>query len=135
MYRDQNDVVVAFQDAVGILFANSFEKMTLWKEYSPQWNKESKHTWNDFNWGQLRTVGYISNNKNRPVCISVGAFKLNGRVILTVEDTSRWVDHTMIKDWLVKNWPHLNVPRDHHIDPMNFHILVHHIADLNKEAA
>ena len=129
MYRDQNDVVLAFSDAVGIVFANSFETMTLWKTY----HGELKATWKSFNWGQMITVGHISGNKNRPVCIRVGAFEINGRVVLTVEDTSRWVDHTMIKEWLVKNWPNLTTRE--HTDAMNFHNIYHDIQRQNEKAA
>jgi len=126
---DQSDVEVAFANAVAIVRANSYETHMLWRE----WHQERKHSWEQDGFGgQLVTVGWINGNKKRPVCVSVSANTIDGQRVLFIHDTSRWVDHTMIDDWLRLSFPNIDSHDD--TDAQNFHNIIHLIADINKKA-
>lgn len=100
---------------VGIVEANSFEKMCLWRE----WNDMGK-SWVPTVHGYLATVGNVG---DMPVCISILTETVEGQKILFWDATSRVVDHQMIEEWLktivtsaLKEDGYLNKT-----DAMNFH--------------
>ena len=85
-------------DVVGVVEANSFERMCLWKEY-----KANGKTWVQNLSGCGINVGYIT--AQRPVFISLTTAVVDGHKILFVEPTSISVDHGMIGIWLKSNVP------------------------------
>lgn len=81
---------------VGVVEANSYESMCLWREY----HQERKLRWEQGLGGYLPTVGKID---GRPVCLSLFVNTIKGHKILFIEPTSQVVDWEMIDVWLKAN--------------------------------
>lgn len=77
--------------------ATSFERYSLWLQ-----NKE-KYEWITDNCGFMRCVGSLG--KTKPICVSFNFAKINDVQICFYEATSRFVDHTLIQDYLRKFYP------------------------------
>jgi hypothetical protein len=103
------------EGVVGIVEANSFERMCLWDKH------KDKSTWVQNLSGYGKNVGYIT--PNRPVFISLTTAIINGHKILFVEPTSVGVDYTMIWEWMKENVPSAVKPSGYlnKTDSMNFH--------------
>lgn len=111
-----------YQDVHGIVEANSYESLMLWKE----WHQEKGYTWIQNNSGWLVKVGEII--KGKEVWISPLAHIVNGRKILFVDATSSVVDWNMIEDYLKENVPSAVTRNKIYLNKenaMNFHCLVH----------
>lgn len=117
-YETLEDV---YKDVYGIVEANSFETLELWK----YWHKEKGYAWVQNNSGWLVKVGEIIEGKE--VWISPLAHIVNGRKILFVDATSSVVDWNMIEEYLKENVPSA-IREDGYLrkeNAMNFHNLVH----------
>ena len=68
----------------------------------------------------LIMVGFINNDSNMPVCISCGVSSYNGMKYFQWEATSRFIDYSIIDEWLEERFP--NIPKT---DVSNFHHLIH----------
>ena len=111
-----------YKDVHGIVEANSFESLELWK----YWHQEKGYTWVQNNHGWLVKVGEII--KGKEVWISPVAHIVNGRKILFVDATSSVVDWDLIEEYLKKNVPSAvtrNIIYLNKENAMNFHCLVH----------
>lgn len=118
-YETLEDV---YKDVHGIVEANSFESLELWK----YWHQEKGYTWVQNNHGWLVKVGEII--KGKEVWISPVAHIVNGRKILFVDATSSVVDWNMIEDYLKENVPSAVTRNKIYLNKenaMNFHCLVH----------
>ena len=118
-YETLEDV---YKDVHGIVEANSFESLELWK----YWHQEKGYTWVQNNHGWLVKVGEII--KGKEVWISPLAHIVNGRKILFVDATSSVVDWNMIEDYLKENVPSAVTRNKIYLNKenaMNFHCLVH----------
>jgi hypothetical protein len=84
--------------------ATHFEQFTLWKQ-------NNDNTWdNQIEWEQDlagfgTTIGYINENKDLPVVVQFFFAKLNGHRVCFYEATSRYVDHTLVEQYIDKNFP------------------------------
>lgn len=109
-----------YRDVFGIVEANSFETLELWK----YWHQEKGYTWVQNNSGWLVHVGDLA---DKEVWISPLAHIVNGKKILFVDATSSVIDWDMIEDYLKKNVP--SAIKDNGYlrkeNAMNFHCLVH----------
>jgi hypothetical protein len=97
-YRAQQ--MIDFLDGVvGVVDANSYESLCLWRE-----NQELAIplSWVQNNSGLMETVGHID---GRPVCLSLLTTRVGSRKLLFIEATSQIVDNRMIDEWLLKNLP------------------------------
>ncbi len=118
-YETLEDV---YKDVHGIVEANSFESLELWK----YWHQEKGYTWVQNNHGWLVKVGEII--KGKEVWISPVAHIVNGRKILFVDATSSVVDWNMIEEYLKENVPSAVTRNKIYLNKenaMNFHCLVH----------
>lgn len=87
---------------VGVVEANNFEHLTLWKQYHHEADKGRKLAWESGGSGPLVTVGKVDGN---PVCISLNVDLVGGHRVLFIEATSQVIDWTLINKWLYKNLP------------------------------
>ncbi len=118
-YETLEDV---YKDVHGIVEANSFESLELWK----YWHQEKGYSWVQNNHSWLVKVGEIV--KGKEVWISPVAHIVNGRKILFVDATSSVVDWNMIEDYLKENVPSAVTRNKIYLNKenaMNFHCLVH----------
>lgn len=112
------------KSCVFFIEANSFEKYSLWKEHRDVWQED--------NLGFCKTVGYIGKRlKNRGVVVEFWFAKIHGQRVCFYSPISRFVDYTMIKNYMVKNYPvhHDGGTRLSYTDARNFH---HVINELEK---
>ncbi len=86
------------EGVVGIVEANSFEKMCLWKENQDQ----MKYEWKENNLGYLPTIGELA---GMPVVLSLFTADVNGHKLLFYHPTSQVVDWRQIEAWLQLNLP------------------------------
>lgn len=91
--------------------ATSTEKFYLWKEY------HEEIEWEEDNSGFSIVVGNISKSKPVNVCFTFA--KIYGKRICFYEAVSRFVDHTMVENWIKKNYPDIQIT-----DAMNFHFAI-----------
>ena len=85
----------------------------------------------------MRGVGFINDDKDMQVCISLKKATVDGRLICFYHATSRFVDHDMIKAW-IKKWAPASAYDEsgclNHADSMNFHNVLRYV-EQNKEPA
>lgn len=130
-----DDMVVKLRDTAYAVEANSHEVNRLWslhahagKQFVLHVREDEKYRvdWVQDNSGYLPLAGHVYNNKTMPVRISLFWNILNGKRILFYEPTSRFVDHTLVREWLEHHLPHLfpEKGRNLHTDANNFgHVL------------
>lgn len=88
-----------FEGVIGVVEANSFEAMVLWKEYKVY---RPGKVWDDARSGPLITIGRLN---DRPICISIFVHTIDGHRVAFMEPTSLLVDHKMIEEWLLAALP------------------------------
>lgn len=122
-----------WKKTIFLVEANSFEQMTLWREWSLQAVASKQHIpdlpndrrfyWEQQQPGQIYTVAVV---KNRPICLSVNWYRLDSEYIAFIDATSVLVDWKKINDWIEKR----NIPkwdngtRPGRCNAMNFHLCV-----------
>lgn len=74
--------------------ANSYEKLHLWKDYN------EKYEWIQDSSGFGLEIGSIGSNM--PVFVSFHFAKVNNTNVCFYQATSRYVDHTMVENWIRK---------------------------------
>jgi hypothetical protein len=105
--------------------ANSYEKLCLWREHHKEYG------WEEDNSGIGKTIGFINDDPNKPVVLNFFFAKIFGKRICFYEATSRFVDHTMIEEWIEKNYPITWRGTSRAMtDAMNFHHAVDHCRTL-----
>ena len=94
--------------------ATHCEQFYLWKEY------HKKCYWEQISEGFGRTIGHID---EYPVFVSFNFAKIYGKRICFYEATSRYVDHTMVEEYIKTYYPLRwdNNTRIAMTDAMNFH--------------
>jgi hypothetical protein len=101
---------------VGVVEANSFEVMCLWKEH------KTRGTWVEHPLGMGCTVGHFG---DMPVHVSLRTAEVDGHKILFIDPTSQVVDHRMVRDWLRSEMPKsakcTATGAVNKVDAMNFH--------------
>ena len=55
--------------------------------------------------GFSRVVGHIKDDLDMPVCISFSFYIINGKYVCFYEAVSRYVDYTMVEEYISKNFP------------------------------
>lgn len=103
---------------VGVVDANSYEKLCLWQEYHEGHKKE----WKQRSDGLLEIVGHLD---DMPVCLNLTTAEVDGHKLLFIDPTSQVIDYRMIDKWLIDNLPRTarKLDRDYinRTDAMNFH--------------
>lgn len=103
--------------SVFFIEANGYETLSLWNEFKD----ETK--WEEDNMGFWQRIGFIDDDKNKPVCVSFSFVKIYGKRICFYDVTSRFNDSQMVENWLDKNylvkWD--NNTRTARTNAMNFH--------------
>lgn len=114
---DDREMTEFLHGVVGVVEANSYEKMCLWQEH------QARGSWRERTDGLCQVVGTID---DRPVCVSLFTAEVDGHKILFVDPTSQVVDHAMIEKWLLDTLP-ASARQQHNanylnkVDAMNFH--------------
>ena len=101
--REPSEEIKKYMDGVvGVLEANSFETLSIWKMYNT--TNEAKGTFD-----QERNGGYLvyvaRSEDGSVVTISLSRFTFNGMSILVYSDESEIVDHSLIDQWIEKYAP------------------------------
>jgi hypothetical protein len=106
--------------------ANSLEQQMLWEK-----NKDNV-LWENDGEGFGKIIGHINKQKTKPVNLHFSFANINGQYICFYDAISRFVDHTMIEDYIRKHWPIKwdSGTRSAMTDASNFH----HALDAIKEA-
>ncbi len=106
------------KSSVFFIEATSFEQFSLWKEY------HDKIPWKEDPLGFSQIIGHLS--KKRPVNVSFTFAEIFGKRICFYEAVSRFVDHTMIENFLDTNYPvkYSNGTRIARTDADNFHLAI-----------
>lgn len=86
------------EGVVGVIDANSFERMCLWERFT----KNTGIVWDDNLEGLFFEVGTLS---DMPVTLSIFSVSVDGVKILFVDSPSMVVDHRLINQWLDKHLP------------------------------
>lgn len=104
------------QSAEYVCIANSFEVLSLWK----MWHNEYGNEWLDERDGRGIIIGKCTDG---PVFLSLSWATVKGIKVMFVDPTSRFIDYTMVDEWLQE---HCNGARTDHSkfiqqsDAMNF---------------
>lgn len=118
--------------------ANSFEKQSLWNKHSiktgiggitpTKIDGNGNLPWITDSSGFGICVGYIKDDKNFPVMLSFSFAKINHITVCFYEATSRYVDYTMIEDYIREHFPRKydNDTRSAMTDANNFHNCLHY---------
>lgn len=102
--------------------ATSEEKFHLWKDNKYFTEPKYKHTWKEDLAGFSQVIGYIKNDEDMPVCVEFTFAILDGFRVCFYNATSRFVDHKMIEDFILKNYPvHYNDDCNAMTNATNFH--------------
>jgi hypothetical protein len=98
----------------GIVEANSYEKLCLWREN----HQERKISWETgTGGGPMVTVGM--SKCERPTVLALCVDIVNGKKVLFVDATSQLVDWKQIDEFIEKHWP--GVAKT---DAMNFYNII-----------
>lgn len=100
-------------ECVFFVEANSYERHTLWKELKTYVEEEAPddhdytfaEAWIELNNGWSIIVGNINGDEDKPVCVSFGYNIIYGELVCFYNATSRYVDHTMVEEWIQDKWP------------------------------
>lgn len=98
MNNDDQELTEFLDGVIGVVEANSFETLSLWRECT----EELKKTWVDNNRGYWQVVGKLN---KMPVCITLQTSVVDGHKILFYHPTSQVVDYRKIDKWLNRNMP------------------------------
>jgi len=102
-----------FKDVIGIVEANSYESMMLWKENCQ---------------GLFDYAGWID---KRPICISMINAVIDGHKVLFYDACSRLVDHEMVDEYFKKHLPKSarqpNGEYINHTNAMNFYNIFRYV--------
>src|SRR3990167_5290314 len=96
-----------FADTVYLVEADSYSQLALWAEND---KRESKYklSWEQLNPGSWFVVGYLDEEKTKPVTVDCAFNRINGRVVCFYTSVSRFCDWNMVEDWFEKNCKPLN---------------------------
>lgn len=116
-----NQLTDFMSGVIGVVEANSYETMCLWREY----HEGRGLSWEQNAAGYLPTIGELD---GRPVCVSLFVNTIDGHKILFIEPTSQVVDHKMIEQWLKETLPdtawQANGKYLNSTNAMNFHSIL-----------
>lgn len=102
--------------------ATSFEQFSLW--IYNKYVMEDKKEWLEESHGFGYRIGLIDEDTDKPVFVSFSFATIADKYICFYNATSRYVDHSMVENWLKTNFPikHDNDSRWSYTDAQNFHI-------------
>lgn len=95
--------------------AKSSEQRTIWQEYESLGLQEIPQ-------GNWAVVGYINEDEKMPVCVQFNFAWLYGHLLCFYCDTSRFVDHELIEDFIKPYLQTYDNGRETKCDSTNFHI-------------
>lgn len=122
------------KSCVFFIEATHFEQFTLWKQNNDNtWN--NKIDWEQDQSGFGKCIGFIKGDKDLSIYVQFFFAKLNGHRVCFYEATSRYVDHTLVKEHITKNFPvkYDNGTRSAMTDAQNFHHAVNFCRDYNEQ--
>ena len=64
--NNKNSFQEKINNSIYFIEANSYERLSLWKEFKTRYNEND---WKQDNTGHVLNIGNISNHKNKPVCV------------------------------------------------------------------
>lgn len=121
---EQEDVDDFLKDTHGIVEANSFEQLCLWRDYvgwtTPRYDRSK---WIENLSGLFLHIGNLG---DMPVTLSLFSAIINGKKIVFWDSPSQVVDHRLIEQWFETNLPKCAFRKDNdslpnRADAMNFH--------------
>lgn len=109
------DLKEFMEGVIGIVEANSFEFMCLWREH-----KELGREFQTSPTGRSVIVGHFN---NMPIVLTLWNVKVEGKKILIWEAVSMVVHHDMIREWFKNNLPNSAMKNGYvnSVDAMNFY--------------
>jgi hypothetical protein len=126
---DYDEKEKKLKESVFFVEANSYESLSLWREFKEQYGEQN---WVQDNMGFSQTIGFLNGDRDKPVVVSFFFNSLFGQRVCFYEATSRYVDHTMVEDYIkaIYQKKYDNDTRNAMTDAMNFHHAVHHCKEL-----
>lgn len=115
------------KETVFFVEATGCERHFLWKENEERKGQEHHLDWKQDMMSFWETIGYIGKGKSRPVCVSFSFALLDGKRVCFYDATSRYVDHTMVEEFIERYPVKWDGTRRAMTDAMNFHLVIHHI--------
>jgi hypothetical protein len=113
-----NEQEAKLKTSVFFIEATHYEKFSLWRRFH-----ETSIGWVEDNLGFCIIVGSLG--KNKPVNVSFSFATLNGKRVCFYEAISRYVDHTMVEEFIEKNYPvKWGNDRRAMTDADNFHLVI-----------
>lgn len=79
--------------------ATGYEQLSIWRE------EHERHDWVQDMSGFSQVIGYIDKKRKKPVNVSFSFAVVDGQRICFYEAISRYVDHKMVEEFIVKNYP------------------------------
>lgn len=121
-YQISDEFIELLKTSIYFVEANSNEELNLWEKH----NEEMK--WDEKNAGFSLILGYIGKPKNnRTVNVHFRFVKLHGYPVCFYDAISRFVDHTMVEDF-IKEYGTFKKDKWPMTDAMNFHHVIHEVA-------
>lgn len=123
----ENPVNLWLDETRFLVEATDFERLILWE----RWHET--HSWVQDYKGYWIEVGQVL---DMPVGINLTWVLINGHRVLFYQGVSRMLDYEMIQNWLRAHYPIFwdQETRWAHCDAMNFHLCMHAIEELEREA-
>jgi len=119
------DIDLRFKETIFLVECNTFEYITLWNEW------KDKVIWEHDSLGKHYQTGKLNDHQ---IWTSMTWAKINNKLVLFYENTSRVVDINQVKNWFKQNcyptWD--NDTRIAHCDAMNFHLCINAIKEQGK---
>lgn len=114
-----NTLDEALKETKFFVEANSFERFALWQEN--KYLKQHSVQWEDINHGWSKVLGKEGEHE---INVSFDFAKLNGNLVCFYNPCSNVVNHELVKNWFLKNYPvkYDNGQRRAMTDAQNFHL-------------
>jgi hypothetical protein len=85
--------------------ADSFAEHELWAKHFYYNKEKDKLNWVQDNCASSIIVGHIDKQKKKPVVVVFSFMKIDDKYVCFYHPTSRYVDWTMIDEWIDKRYP------------------------------
>lgn len=126
-----NEQEKKMKTSIFFIEASSCEQFYIWKEYN------EKVDWEQDLMGFSHIVGFIDpKKKEKPVNVCFSFAKINGQRICFYDTVSRFVDHNMVEEFILKHYPvkYNNNTRTAMTNATNVHNAIHEAKERAKTA-
>jgi hypothetical protein len=132
-HRNFLSIEEKFKETIFFVEANSYEQLAIYRELKD----DKDHVYEQDPSGIYRTIGCINGDSTMPVCVSFTFGYLDGYRYCYYDATSRYVDHTMVEEYIETTYPRTydNGRRRAMTDGMNFGHIYSAIRELKEKDA